>query len=503
MVKKILKRINEFKKRIFMKRFNGLLSNLLFMMGISIFSLALISRFVSMVELNLYIGWILKIILTAAIFGGLMVYPRTKKVLKTMDGLGLEDRMLTFWEFRDSDYEYKEEFYQEVDDSLKNIDIKRINSGISIKKLIAFSLLVISSYGCISIATPASIEADELKGINQEIAEESKIVEENEKRLAGSEEALSELMKLEDELKDSYNFREAKGSVGSSIENLDEMVEKNRTNKRILEKSFLSESYGQGKEISRAINKEDYEEAKALIDQISDKEYLKELSDKLDSQGLLEKKTGLDSDSASEEEVDRVKDELKDLLDDQAEKTEKEKDIEAVKEELEGLKEKFDDRDKKGFEGQEGTEENDEFIFGKNKEKNKAEASSRKSKNTWDESAEEGNMNPDSGRGSAGKGGNSLETDNELSYKDTEIELDESNEEFKADVKNSDKGNISTGEKTEAKGVNNSEEYIASYVNAKTEGKVEINILGSDDEEREFLKRYYEALIEGEDGSGK
>lgn len=202
--------------------------SLLFMMFVHFYPLVYVARRVFYLNL---------IISTIFVLVGIFKKPKIQDAAAIGDGLGLEDRLITYIEYKEDDSAIVEAFKEDLEYMIMdNPILSRYKFKINFKNLISAILIVLLSGASYFLPSGARELAEERQDINIALRQES----ENIKRLRESEEAsvlddeiqreLTDTLKeLERKLEKTYSFSEAAADISEGQREISELVDRNRS----------------------------------------------------------------------------------------------------------------------------------------------------------------------------------------------------------------------------------------------------------------------------------
>ncbi|MCT4564911.1 MAG: hypothetical protein N4A68_11460 [Maledivibacter sp.] len=165
--------------------------------------------------------YLLALVMTIALTIGLLQRPKLKDTAYLGDSLGLEDRLITYIEYREENTPLIKVFLEDLEDILKDGDfLKKHRLRLRGKRLFASILMICISLGIYYLPTETRELAKEREEINKivrgEAQEIKKLLEEDnslgkDKELQGK--ARDILEDLERRLKNTYDFNEAAGEI--------------------------------------------------------------------------------------------------------------------------------------------------------------------------------------------------------------------------------------------------------------------------------------------------
>lgn len=160
-------------------------------------------------------------IMIVALIIGFLKRPKLKETAILGDRLGLNDRLITYLEYREKNTPFIEVFLEDLDFILKNCNFhKKYKLKIGGKKLFLGILLLCISFGIYYLPTENREIVKEKEEINKILKEEAseikKVIEEEialDEHKDIQREARDVLKKLEKNLKDTFDFNEAAAEI--------------------------------------------------------------------------------------------------------------------------------------------------------------------------------------------------------------------------------------------------------------------------------------------------
>ncbi|MCG8403413.1 MAG: hypothetical protein MJA84_17720 [Firmicutes bacterium] len=165
--------------------------------------------------------------LSLSLAAGLASRPGLKRTAAVGDGLGLEERLTTYLEYRERDFPLAPLFLAEAENTVRNLNppgLYRIS--VNGKKLLAAAVLIVLAWGVYFLPSEARREAREKEEIVREIQREAEKIKTLRQQLAAagqdpqSKDTLSVLKSLERNLNRSGDFNRAAAEVAAAQKEL-------------------------------------------------------------------------------------------------------------------------------------------------------------------------------------------------------------------------------------------------------------------------------------------
>lgn len=168
--------------------------------------------------------YIFALIMIVALIIGLLQRPKLIETAILGDRLGLEDRLITYLEYREENTSFIEVFLEDLDFILKDCNFhKKYKLKIGGKKLFLGILLLFISFGIYYLPTENRERVKEKEEINKILKEEAreikKVIEEQialDERKDVQKEAREVLKNLEQNLRDTFDFNEAAAEIAET-----------------------------------------------------------------------------------------------------------------------------------------------------------------------------------------------------------------------------------------------------------------------------------------------
>lgn len=227
----ILKRL---RRRIWAERILNWIINGMLALGIIIILLMTVIHLYPLVYPLKKAVYVLALVMTVALSIGFLQRPKLRDAACLGDSLGLEDRLITYIEYKEENTPFIKVFLEDLEDILKDHDfLKRYRLRLRSKRLFAGILMICISFGLYCLPTESREVAKEREEINKIVraeAEEIKKLLEEENALSKDEELQGEardiLEDLEKRLKDTYDFNEAAGEIYNAQRKIEDILKK-------------------------------------------------------------------------------------------------------------------------------------------------------------------------------------------------------------------------------------------------------------------------------------
>ena len=172
----------------------------------------------------LYLG---AAVLSVSLAAALASRPGLKRAAAVGDGLGLEERLTTYLEYRERDFPLAPLFLAEAENTVRNLNPPGLYKiGVNAKKLLAAAVLIVLAWGVYFLPSEARREAREKEEIVREIQREAGKIKTLRQQLAATgqdpqnNDTLSVLKSLERNLNHSGDFNRAAAEVAAAQKEL-------------------------------------------------------------------------------------------------------------------------------------------------------------------------------------------------------------------------------------------------------------------------------------------
>ena len=174
------------------------------------------------------------VIITASLFIGLLLRPSLKEAAVVGDSTGLEERLITFWEYRGADSPLIKMLEEEVEDTILRVDpVSRYRLKIKGKKLLISAIVFVLAMGIYFLPSETRQVAEKREEVNRQIEKEAdklnKLQQELASQMPGGEdkkELLTTLAELERRLNRSQDYERAAAEVAAAQKDLVQPVGK-------------------------------------------------------------------------------------------------------------------------------------------------------------------------------------------------------------------------------------------------------------------------------------
>ena len=173
-------------------------------------------------------------IITPSLFIGLLLRPSFEEAAAVGDSTGLEERLITFWEYRGADSPVIKMLEEEVQDTILRVDpVSRYRLKIKGKKLLVSAIMFVLAMGIYFLPSETRQVAEKREEVNRQIEKEAdklkKLQQELASQMPGGEdkkELLSTLAELERRLNRSQDYERAAAEVAAAQKDLVQPVGK-------------------------------------------------------------------------------------------------------------------------------------------------------------------------------------------------------------------------------------------------------------------------------------
>ncbi len=317
---KIISFIKRLRRRIWLSTLLKMFFNSLICTGIACFCLVAISHLTPVVYIYRKAVFLVAMLMALGLSVGLIKRPTLFKTAVVGDSLGLQERLVTYLEYKDLDAPVIELFVRETEETLENSSyLDKFKLNISGKKVLCAFVLIVGAAGLSFLPSTKRDVALHSQEINQKIKEEAQIITAKTEELGQEEELppeqrqkmLSTLEKLSKELNRSFAYQEAAAHVAQAQQQLALLNEHHRQdgleslqgilsglspNHPVLQQAELE---GSREDLLQALEQENFssEEQKAMLENIAEmqREYsagddtLEKIKDSLQEKNLTGK----------------------------------------------------------------------------------------------------------------------------------------------------------------------------------------------------------------------
>ncbi len=230
--KKIYRYIRPIRQKLYIERSLKVLSWIL-VIGFGLTCLlAIVSRFVMVVHVTMWMGYVGLVAMATSIIVSAFLYPSVQDGVKLTDHLGMQERLMTALEFEDSQ---EAAITSQREDTLLHIEdiTKRPSYSIKIWRrpwLIA-GILFVGTLGVLMVPTSSSKQAAQIEELQEKIIEE----------MAWIEEKLDQDL-LEEKIADAADIEEKEKAIEEALEALKENIEKAKSEEEALKELAIAKN---------------------------------------------------------------------------------------------------------------------------------------------------------------------------------------------------------------------------------------------------------------------
>lgn len=370
--------LKKLQKKIWLRRFlhiavtTGLLVSIALLLFMIFLHFTPINLVLNKVRYLLLLGLIL--ILVGVIFKK----PSLKETALIGDTLGMQERLITYWEFKNTSLPLLDDLIEETEDRLNSNFLKQYKVNVNIKKILLSFFIIILSVGIYFIPSTAQQTAWQRQEINKSLKEEVKNVQEIKKELENenpendseNEAFLEELDQLEKQLRKSFTYQEAALQVGHTQKSLSDQFKKNNLSKTELTGIFQGLAGREQQELFNALENDDLASLIQTLEETnfsaSEQNQMLSNIEELQKKDLLSKGEQLaELKNSLEKGADSAK-KLANLLKEQQAKKKAWEKVAESETKLQSMKERLLAKSGDGFKGLGGQEKNSEYALGEN-----------------------------------------------------------------------------------------------------------------------------------------
>lgn len=225
----IMEIIKKIRRKIWRNKIIEMLVNGLFYAAVLLLILTLTLFFYPVVYAPIKAFYIVAGIMVFVLLIGIFKRPGLYQAAAEGDSNGLEERLITYWEYKEEDSLMVEILNDEVENALREKDLSRMCSlKISGRKLLLSAVIFVVIWGVYLLPVGKRQEAEKKEEVNVQIKKEAQDIKELRSEMASEisdkegEKVLSALIELERNMKSSYDFNRAAAEVTAAQKNLNQ-----------------------------------------------------------------------------------------------------------------------------------------------------------------------------------------------------------------------------------------------------------------------------------------
>ena len=411
--KAIDKKLNKLRQKIWVNRIINKINYGLFLISILFLSMSIIALFSPILHYTRNIIYTAFILFILSIIYGLIKRPNSIETARIGDALGLEDRLITYLEFKHNNESIVDIFIEDLDYLLKNKELNKLYKIKINKKLLFLSLVILLfSFGLSFLPSNSKELAKAKEEINNNIKKEIKIIDEIKEETLKEENKINQkemqglLKELENKLNKTYDYKTAAGEI-SKTQN--EILQRIDDNKNKLENTISG--IFEGTSLNNDVRDKNSKDITSKNNNISDSKLLKP-EDKKAVKDNLSKELNKKHDKTTEKLLKELKNDLEnnelniDKIQNKINKAYKENKSETDENIINRLEETKKNilakNDEEGLKGVEGSDKIDAFSSGDSSNFGNGENSLQSSEDNFSGGA--GNTEDSTAKGIGGSG---------------------------------------------------------------------------------------------------